>query len=127
MIVTEQQTTNQKDIMNKPDNCRTAHTSSLETPMVVTAENYRYHYQAAYGLAQPLVMWSEPHGGISGYAAGTHDGMRDGDFGGAAARGYTRYYANLDEFIAAGNPDPRAPVATAMTLSERLAAARRAA
>lgn len=113
--------------MNKPSNYRTAPTSSLETPMVVTAENYRYHYQAAYGLVQPLVMWSEPHGGTSGYAAGTHDGMRDGDFGGAAARGYTRYYANLAEFIEAGNPDPRAPVAPAMTLSERLAAARRAA
>ena len=93
--------------MNKPENYRTKETSSLEAPRVLKAADYRYHYMDAAGLAQPLVFWSEPYGGLSGYEAGTHDGMRDGSFGGAKPRGWTRFYANLQDYLDAGNPDPR--------------------
>lgn len=93
--------------MNKPQNYRQKRTDGLEMPRVLAAENYRYHYMDAAGLVQPLVFWSEPYGGTASYEAGTHDGMRDGASGGAPIQGWIRYYANLQDYLEAGNPDPR--------------------
>ena len=91
----------------KPENYRTKETSSLELPRVLAAKDYRYHMYDAAGIAQPLVYWSEPYGETAGYDAGTHDGMRDGMSGGAGPKGWTRIYCSLDDYLAAGNPDPR--------------------
>jgi hypothetical protein len=71
--------------------------------MVLRDENVGRHPEA-YGLMRPVVMvdFATSHGG---HQPGEHDGLRDGY---AAPRiSYHRLYVSLDDWLAAGNADPR--------------------
>lgn len=90
--------------MNMPKNCRTRPSKTGSSiPILLGAENL-WRHEAAAGLKTPVVMCDGSYV-VGGHDAGDHDGLRDGYSPGV--RKFFRVYASLEDWLAAGNPDPR--------------------
>ncbi len=104
--------------MNTPDNIEVGnHRDTHIQPRLLMPEYFRYHL-ATCGLkhnGQPVVMWTQGSTKTEGYAAGTHDGIRDGAFAGSTdMRHNFVHYCTQEDWVNAGNslvadlPDPAA-------------------
>ena len=90
--------------MKYPKNAKTRPTDARgESARIISDENVRYH-DAAYGLKRPVVMAEMPVV-TGGHNPGEHDGIRDGYA--APNTSWLRVYASLEDWLAAGNEDPR--------------------
>ena len=93
--------------MKTPERFSTESTDRWTRPILLTAaEAARYHPQAArFAREGDVVMWAEADV-AEGYQADTHDGLRSSALSGCV-KGFTKFYAPLADWLAAGNEMPQ--------------------
>lgn len=79
----------------------------LRKAFVLREEDLRYHPKAG-GLKSPVVVFYFGSKYRAGHEAGTHDGVRDGALSGRHDWSHQYMaYTSMEEWVEAGNPDPR--------------------